>query len=121
MSRKYLTHATAFDDDEDDDDVNEAAYDEEADAAELAEAGEFYDVDELELGEEDERALDLLMGGGAPQRTLADVIMEKINERNAALAGDGHAGRCGRCGPSWGAPTEGHRSVHFSRKAVEHM
>lgn len=82
----------ALDDDEDDDDVNEAAYDEEADAAELAEAGEFYDVDELELGEEDERALDLLMGGGAPQRTLADVIMEKINERNAALAGDGHAG-----------------------------
>lgn len=56
---------------------------------ELDGAGEYYeDVEDLDLGEDDQRAIDVLMGGGAPTRTLADVIMAKINERAAAAAGD---------------------------------
>jgi len=51
-------------------------------------AGEFFeDVEELELGDEDRRVLDVLVDGGAPTRTLADVIMAKINERAAAVDG----------------------------------
>lgn len=61
---------------------------EEEEDDELAEAGEFYeDVEDLEIGEEDQRVLDVLTDGGAPARTLADVIMAKINERAAAAAG----------------------------------
>lgn len=77
-------------DDDDDDDAAAADHD---DTDELDGAGEYYeDVEELELGEDDERALDLLMGGGAPAKTLADVIMDKINERNAAIAEGGGGG-----------------------------
>jgi essential nuclear protein 1 len=59
---------------------------------------EYYeDVDELELDEQDERALSLFMGGGAPRaRNLADIIMEKLaaaEERAGGAAGEtGDAG-----------------------------
>ena len=77
--------------DSDDDEADEA---DEVDS-ELEGAGEYYeDVEELELGEDEQKALDVLMGGGAPTRTLADVIMAKINERagGAAAAGEGGGG-----------------------------
>lgn len=77
-------------DDFEDDGEDDGSADDEKDAAELAEAGEYYeDVEELELDENDERALDLMMGGVAPTRTLADIIMEKINERSAAMTEEG--------------------------------
>eukprot|EP00965_Chrysotila_dentata_P111254 3677832-Pleurochrysis_carterae.AAC.1 len=56
------------DDDDDDDFCADDAYD----------AG----VEELDLSEQDQRALELFMGGGAP-RTLADIIMQKIAEKEA--------------------------------------
>ena len=77
--------------DSDDDEADEP---DEVDS-ELEGAGEYYeDVEELELGEDEQKALDVLMGGGAPTRTLADVIMAKINERagGAAAAGEGGGG-----------------------------
>ena len=92
-ARKPVSAVRGDEDDDDDDDEDDGAGDADDgdDDAELAEAGEYYeDVEELNLGEDDERALDLLMGGGKT-RTLADVIMGKINERNAALAGGGDA------------------------------
>lgn len=74
-------------DSEDEDGGAGAAGDDVDDAAELEGAGEFYeDVEELELGEDDERALNLLMGGSGPARTLGDVIMAKIEEREAHAA-----------------------------------
>ena len=77
--------------DSDDDEADEP---DEVDA-EPEGAGEYYeDVKELELEEDEQKALDVLMGGGAPTRTLADVIMAKINERagGAAAAGEGGGG-----------------------------
>jgi essential nuclear protein 1 len=71
------------------DDVDDDGDDDEA---ELAGAGEYFeDVEEVELGDDEERALDIFMGGGAAPRTLADIIMEKISARNQQLTGDGAA------------------------------
>ena len=86
--RPGRTKASAAYEMPDDDDDDGEMPDEDEEAAELARAGEYYEeVEELELGEDDERALNLLMGGsGGTARTLADVIMEKINERSAAMA-----------------------------------
>ena len=56
--------------------------------------GEYYEeIEEIDLGEEDERALDALMGSGGTQgRTLADVILAKINERAAAVVASAGSG-----------------------------
>ena len=80
-------------DSDDDDDDDDGFGDDDDEAAELEGAGEYYEeVEELELGEDDERALDVLMGGGQPTRTLADVIMAKIHEREALVAAGGEGG-----------------------------
>ncbi|KAL6043070.1 Bystin [Balamuthia mandrillaris] len=44
------------------------------------EEGEDYDVEDIELTEEDARALQMWTGPLQPRRTLADIIMEKIKE-----------------------------------------
>jgi hypothetical protein len=84
---------SAVDSDDDGALDGEGSADEDGDDDELAGAGEFFeDVEELELGEEDRRVLDVLVDGGAPTRTLADVIMAKINERAAAVDGGADGG-----------------------------
>uniref|UniRef100_A0A7S0NVA8 Bystin n=1 Tax=Calcidiscus leptoporus TaxID=127549 RepID=A0A7S0NVA8_9EUKA len=68
-------------DDDDDDGSTAGGFDDDG-AEDDQEAAEYaYDeaVEELELSEQDQRALELFMGGGAP-RTLQDIIMQKIAE-----------------------------------------
>jgi len=48
---------------------------------------EDYEVEEIELTEEDANALSLWMGPQGPPRTIADLIMEKIREKEMMLAG----------------------------------
>lgn len=48
---------------------------------------EDYEVEEIELNEEDANALSLWMGPQGPPRTIADLIMEKIREKELMLAG----------------------------------
>ena len=74
--------------DDDSDEEEEAGGDgSDDDDDELANAGEYYeDVEELELDESDQKAMDMFFGGGAPQQTLADVIMAKIHEKEASAA-----------------------------------
>ncbi len=70
--------------DSEDDESTHAASDDEQ---ELLGAPEFYDDggNDFELSQNDERALSLFMGGAAP-RTLADMIMEKLAQRDEAAA-----------------------------------
>lgn len=76
-------------DDDDDDDNDDAQSKASDDEAELEGAGEYYEeVEDLELSEQDAKALDFFMGEMKP-RTLADMIMEKIGEREAGQEGDG--------------------------------
>ena len=83
------------DSDEDDDAGNDDGYQDADDDDELEGAGEYFDheeVEELELGEDDQRAMDTFFGrASASQQTLADVIMAKIQEKEAAAAAAGHA------------------------------
>lgn len=86
VTRSAPNSRANFSDDDDDDDDNNNDDDE----AELVGAPEYYeDVEEVELGQDDQRALDLFMGG-SKTRNLADIIMEKITQRNEALAADGN-------------------------------
>ena len=81
---------------DDDDDV----IDDDDDDAELAGAPEYYeDVEEVELGADEERALELFMGGGK-SRNLADIIMEKIAQRNDAMAEGGDGGSAADAAPA---------------------
>ena len=48
---------------------------------------EEYEVDEIEISEEDAQALSLWMGPQGPPRTIADLIMEKIREKEMMLSG----------------------------------
>ena len=84
-SRRPVARAAAPRDESDDDDDADDEFDDEEE-----EHGEYFeDVEDLELGEDDQRALDALMGGGGEKRqNLADIIMAKINEK-AAMADDG--------------------------------
>ncbi len=47
---------------------------------------EEYEVEEIEMNAEDVRAMELWMGPQAPKRTLADLIMEKIREKEEMMA-----------------------------------
>jgi essential nuclear protein 1 len=76
---------------------------EDEDAAELEGAGDYYEeVEELELDEDDARAMEMFMGGGMGSvramgggggtLNLGDVIAQKIAERAAASGGGGDGG-----------------------------
>ena len=84
------------------DDDDEAGDTAEAEEEEEPIAGDFYeDVDDLELDEQDERALSLFMGGAPRARNLADIIMERLAAAEAAGGGGGEGG--GEGGGGWGA------------------
>ena len=84
-----------FDHDDDDDDDNHDQhqqqpnqFDSDEDNPEHIDAPAYYNHEQdFELSEQDERALNLFMGGGAQPRTLADMIMDKIAERDQAQPG----------------------------------
>jgi essential nuclear protein 1 len=80
--------AAASDDDDDDDDDG---FDDGDDEEEITD--EYYDVDDVELDDEQQRAMDLFMGSRRPQN-LADIIMEKIaqKEEEARAAAGGAEG-----------------------------
>lgn len=48
---------------------------------------EEYEVEDIELSAEDQHALSLWMGPQGPPRTIADLIMEKIREKEMMLSG----------------------------------
>lgn len=98
-----LAQSQSHHDEEDEDDVHESSkalkfkkglklskieVDESDDDSELGEGD--YHIEELDaITEEDERALKMFMSNDAPKRvTLADVIMEKIKEKESGMADD---------------------------------
>ncbi|KAL3931478.1 MAG: hypothetical protein SGPRY_001106, partial [Prymnesium sp.] len=98
--RSKLGGQAPADSSEEGDDVDDDA------EAELAQAPEFYDEGEdLQLDESEEKALELFMGGGK-SRNLADIIMEKIAQRNEAAGGEGLDGMEGGKGTEEAAMPE---------------
>jgi len=68
---------------------DEAAEEGDDEEEELEGAPEYYDeAEDIQLAEDEEKALELFMGGGKA-RNLADIIMEKIAQRNDALVAEG--------------------------------
>eukprot|EP00898_Chlorokybus_atmophyticus_P008252 jgi/Chlat1/8428/Chrsp80S07844 len=66
----------------------------------LSDGGESLYQEDFEVAEEDERALAAFMAPSGPQRTLADVIMERIKEKSEGRTADGDAADGGGAGIS---------------------